>query len=198
MPSTTLRRILVAYVRERRTPLVSAMARAIRQRVDVDDDVHAEVACAWIAAKFEEVDPPFADELWRMAGARPCFSLPLLARAERDVLARLDWRLPYRTPTNATLEQLGDDDAFEADCVHLTLWADVDAACEPQEWAAAIRDARDGVRVAVPLQLAAAHKRLPHAFAKVRARLLPPRLRWEGKGTKRQREEETDGGTLVA
>lgn len=161
-------RLVESYAAEGRTPLVTALARALARP---HDSTLTLVACTWIAAKFEEVEPPEPWELLRMANHRVPWRR--LVAAEADVLARCDWIVPYRTRVRRILHLL--DDAAHCDALHALLWTDMDALYAPHEWARVLR--HHPRHPALQLVAARLRGRAVYVFYTFRDRVLPPRIR---------------------
>lgn len=115
------------------SPLTASLAWALlRPR----DDFTTAAACWWIACKFEET--AFDDSPWKVVGVFPLVGSPRkLCAAERAVLARTNFHIPYRTRIRALYEALGPGyDAWlfaliESGVVHLYTaerWSDILAA----------------------------------------------------------------------
>jgi hypothetical protein len=139
------------------------------------------VACAWIAAKFEEVEPPAPnDVVAEVTGTyqRGTLTTQQLVEGEASVLARHAWILPYRTPTRALLHTLADADGFYDAAAHAMLWTELTTLLPTERWALLLRDARGGVRVAPAVQLVGAslRGRARRVFRRFVRRVLPKRL----------------------
>tara|TARA_B110000046_G_scaffold7915_1_gene8151 strand:+ start:571 stop:1074 length:504 start_codon:yes stop_codon:yes gene_type:complete len=162
-------RLVEGHAAEGRTPLTMALARALARP---HDSTLTHVACAWIAAKFEEVYPSEPWELLHMANHRHV-STRRLAGVEAAVLERCDWVIPYRTPVRRILHLLND--AAYCDALHALLWADMDALYPPDVWAYLMRD--HPRHPAVQLVAARLRGRIACILHGFRARTLPPRIR---------------------
>jgi hypothetical protein len=183
MQTPTRRRLVEWHAVEGRSPLVAAMAFALAEDRPCAPTAET-VACAWIAAKFEEVEPPGpVDVVVEITGTdeRPHGTLTTqqLVEGEARVLARHAWILPYRTPTRALLHTLGDADGFYDAAAHAMLWTELTTLLPMRRWALLLRDARGGVRVAPAVQLVGAslRGRARRVFRRFVRRVLPRRLR---------------------